>query len=310
MTIRHLRYNEIDKTKYDRCIQTAFNGNVYSFSWYLDVVAYGWEALVEGDYETVFPLPVKSKIGISYIFQPRFVQQLGVISSGRLDENKVEAFLRAIPSNIRYGRFNLNRHNKVKNSKQVRVSLLPNIELNLLRPLDDIRKKYSENTRRNILKAEKLGLTVSPWIKPEDIVSLFREAKGNEIKQWSDKDYRQLVHLMHTLLHRASGISYAAYTPSNELCAAAFFALSHQRSILLLSAVNEKGRQSGAMHFLIDHVIHQKTDDIQILDFEGSQNPNLARFYSSFGAETFYYPMVELNRFSKVTKTILKLLNK
>lgn len=55
MTIRHLRYNEIDKTKWDRCIQTAFNGNVYSFSWYLDVVAYGWEALVEGDYETVFP---------------------------------------------------------------------------------------------------------------------------------------------------------------------------------------------------------------------------------------------------------------
>lgn len=64
------------------------------------------------------------------------------------------------------------------------------------------------------------------------------------------------------------------------------------------------------MHFLIDHVIHQKTDDVQILDFEGSQNPNLARFYSSFGAETFYYPMVELNRYSKVTKTILKLLNK
>lgn len=137
-------------------------------------------------------------------------------------KTKWKPFLHAIPSYIRYGRFNLNRHNKVKNSKQVSVSLLPNIELNLLRPLDDIRKKYSENTRRNILKAEKLGLTVSLWIKPEDIVALFREAKGNEIKQWSDKDYRQLVHLMHTLLHRASGISYAAYTPSNELCAAAF----------------------------------------------------------------------------------------
>jgi len=310
MIIRHLRYDEINKEKWDRCISTAFNGNIYAFSWYLDVVAYGWEALVEGDYDSVFPLPVRSKMGISYIYQPLFVQQLGVFSTGRLDEKRIRDFLQAIPSNIRYGRFNLNRHNKLRDSEQVKVVMLPNIELNMLRSMEDIRKKYSENTRRNIRKATNNGLSFSEWIKPEEIVNLFRTTKGNEIEAWEDRDYRRLVHLMHTLIHRAAGISYGVYTPSNELCAAAFFAFSHDRLILLVSAVNEVGRQNGAMHFLIDQVISRKKEELHILDFEGSQNPNLARFYSSFGADTFYYPLIELNRLPKLAKAFLKFLQK
>lgn len=310
MTIRHLRYDEIDKAKWDRCITLAFNGNVYAYSWYLDIVAYGWEALVQGDYETVFPLPVRSKWGVSYLYQPLFVQQLGVFSIGRLDEYRVGAFLQAIPGYIRYGRFNLNMHNKVRETGQVKMQLLPDIQLNLLKDLEDLRKAYSENTRRNIQKALKNGLTIAEWIKPEDVVGLFRATKGREVVAWGERDYRRLVHLMHTLMHRAAGISYGVYTPSNELCAAAFFAISHQRLILLLSAVDETGRQSGAMHYLIDQVISRKQNDCLILDFEGSRNPNLARFYASFGAETFYYPLVELNRFPGFLKTVLKILKK
>ncbi|MGC8866239.1 MAG: hypothetical protein ACP5O2_11030 [Bacteroidales bacterium] len=310
MIIRHLRYDEIDKAKWDWCISMAFNGNVYAYSWYLDIVAYGWEALVQGDYQTVFPLPVRSKWGIAYLYQPKFVQQLGVFSIGRLDEYRVEAFLKAIPGYIRFGRFNLNMHNKVKETRQVKMQLLPNIQLNLLKDMVDLRKAYAENTRRNIQKAHKNGLTISEWIKPEDVVSLFRATKGHEVRAWGERDYRRLTHLMHTLMHRAAGISLGVYTSSNELCAAAFFAISHQRLILLLSAVNEVGRQSGAMHFLIDQAISRKQNDCQILDFEGSRNPNLARFYASFGAETFYYPLVELNRFPQFLKPILKIFKK
>lgn len=310
MTIRHLRYDEIDKTKWDRCIKNAFNGNIYAYSWYLDVVAYGWEALVQGDYETVFPLPVKTKWAISYIYQPLFVQQLGVFSIHRLDEKRVEAFIQAVPRHIRYGRFNLNRHNKVSPSKHLRVQMLPNIELTLIRTLDDIQKNYSDNTCRNIQKASKNGLTLMEWLKPEDIVNLFRTTKGKEIVSWHEKDYRRLVHLLHTLMHRAAGISYGVYNSSNMLCAAAFFAMSHNRLILLLSAVNDLGKQNGAMHFLIDQVISRKKDELHILDFEGSQNPNLARFYLSFGAETFYYPLVELNRMPSLTRTLFKIFKK
>ncbi len=44
--IRHLKNDEIEREKWDECIAAAFNGNVYGFSWYLDIVSPGWEALV------------------------------------------------------------------------------------------------------------------------------------------------------------------------------------------------------------------------------------------------------------------------
>ena len=47
----------IDKKHWDDCISKSFNGNVYAWSWYLDIVHPKWEALVENDYERVMALP-------------------------------------------------------------------------------------------------------------------------------------------------------------------------------------------------------------------------------------------------------------
>ena len=54
--------------------------------WYLDIVHENWDALMEDDYERVMPMPVITKNWrISYIFQPFFVQQLGVFSKTYFD---------------------------------------------------------------------------------------------------------------------------------------------------------------------------------------------------------------------------------
>ncbi len=42
----------------------AFNGLIYAKSWYLDIVADQWDALVENDYEKIFPLVHRKKYGI------------------------------------------------------------------------------------------------------------------------------------------------------------------------------------------------------------------------------------------------------
>ena len=66
--IRYLKNHEINTEKWDECIMNAFNGIVYAYSWYLDIVHETWDALIEGDYERVMPLPVSEKCGVSYIF--------------------------------------------------------------------------------------------------------------------------------------------------------------------------------------------------------------------------------------------------
>ena len=54
--ICYLTHNQIDKQRWDECIAQSPDGLIYCWSWYLDVVHPGWEALVEDDYENVMPL--------------------------------------------------------------------------------------------------------------------------------------------------------------------------------------------------------------------------------------------------------------
>ena len=44
-----------------------------------------WDALILNDYETVFPLPIKSKFGFTYLSQPPFTSQLGAFGKLNLD---------------------------------------------------------------------------------------------------------------------------------------------------------------------------------------------------------------------------------
>ncbi len=78
--IKYLKHHEVAKDKWDECIDKAFNGIIYAYSWYLDLVSPEWEALIEDDYSIVFPLTQRNKNNINYLFQPVFTQQLGVFS--------------------------------------------------------------------------------------------------------------------------------------------------------------------------------------------------------------------------------------
>ena len=68
--IRYLTNEQIDKIKWDACIDTASNGLVYAYSFYLDSMAKNWDALVLGDYEAVMPLTWNKKYGFYYLYQP------------------------------------------------------------------------------------------------------------------------------------------------------------------------------------------------------------------------------------------------
>ena len=95
--INYLKHKEIDFVKYDQCIATSQNSLIYAYSWYLDIVAENWDALVLGDYEIVMPLTHRKKYGIPYIFLAPWVQQLGVFSVTDIKEEIIIDFLKAIP---------------------------------------------------------------------------------------------------------------------------------------------------------------------------------------------------------------------
>ena len=60
-SVSYLQNKDIDKIKWDKCIDTASNGLIYAYSFYLDTMAKHWDALVMNDYEAVMPITWNKK---------------------------------------------------------------------------------------------------------------------------------------------------------------------------------------------------------------------------------------------------------
>jgi len=297
MNIRYVKHNEINKPLWDQCIRTAVNGRVYAYSWYLDIMAEEWDALISGDesYETVFPLTYRKKFGIYYLHQPFFTQQLGIFSVNQITPELVSHFLNAIPAKFLFAEINLNTLNKPDENKW-RVNNNINYELDLIEPFELIYKRFSNNVKRNVSKAEQKQVRVSDTVNPEEIVKLFRQNRGASLQKLREHDYKRLIQLVYHGIHKQIAFSYGAYTSTNTLCAGMIIFISHYKATFLFSATNDEARESGAMHMLISQFIYSAAGNHLTLDFEGSNDPQLGRFYKSFGAQKITYPSIIINR--------------
>ena len=285
--IRFHQHEMIDKSRWDDCILHAVNGNLNAWSWYLDIVSPGWCALIEGDYESVFPLTISSKAGLKYIMQPYFTQQLGLFYRTPLHENKLKDFLLSIPPKYKYLDFNLNTSNKIPLSAN--VTEMVNLELDLLPSYKTLEAGYQTNLKRNLKKAGQNKLSLSKDIKPEEIIALFRENKGRELAHLNGAQYKLVQRIANESIHKGIGQIWGAYNEFGSLVAAVLWVTSHQKSVFLFSAVSADGKKLNAMPWLIDSYIKSNSGKPLTLDFEGSNDEGLARFYSSFGAEKVIY---------------------
>lgn len=307
--IQYLKHTEIDTEKWDHCISNSMNGIIYAYSWYLDLVNDRWEGLVKDDYQCVMPLTPGKKLGIHYLFQPKFTQQLGVFSQSHLTENVVSEFLEAIPAKYKFIEINLNTHNKTgKNAG----NFYPwkTHHLDLIRSYDQISKNYSDNLKRNLKKARASSLSIVENIKPEDVINIFRANKGKNLSGLKDGDYDMLRRLVYVMIYKRTVKVMGVFDDKNTLCAGAFFVNSGKKEIFYFSATNSHAKASAAMPYLIDYFIKNKAGSHLTFDFEGSNDPNLARFYKSFGSEEINYLHYKKNRLNPLFKVGLRIKKK
>ncbi len=297
--IKHFEYNQIDKAKWDNCIENSVNGTIYAYSWYLDIVSEKWEAIIEDDYKSVLPLTIGNKFGIKYLYQPYFTQQLGVFSINKIDYNIVQSFLNYISENYKFIEINLNSQNKVsiQFSEISKWSFKENIncELKLGNKYEIIKNNYSTNHKRNLKKAEQSGLLIVKDISCNEIINLFKNNRGRDLDNFQEKEYKRLNDLTDAFREKGLLKTYGVFDFKRELCAGAIFAESNSRDIFLFSGNNKIRKETGAMHLLIDNYIKENSERNIILDFEGSNDVNLARFYKGFGAIENKYLTINKN---------------
>lgn len=302
----YLSHHKINKELWDTCIEGSPNRMIYACSWYLDCVFPQWEAIADSNYQLVFPVTVNKKYGISYQFQPYFAQQLGIFSMQSINEDIVDGVIMNIPGKIKLIEINLNYFNNTQiYSDFIRRNL--NLELSLAHPYEELRKRYSQNTKRNIQKAVNTDITIKPLFDVEEIITLFRENRGLTIEKMNEKAYAVLRKVVKEGRQRNCIQMLGAYTNKDELCAATVFLSGFGRNIFLFSGTNTIARETSAMFLLVDNFIRENAEKEEILDFEGSNDVNLARFYRGFGSSEVFYPHLRINRFPSLMKYLLRL---
>lgn len=283
MAIRYIKNESIDFKKWDRCIKKAFNGTIYAYSWYLNIVSENWDALVDNDYEKVMPLPNSFLMGNKIIVQPEFTGNLGIFSTTTLDDEIVASFINAIPNSYKYIRLNLNKHNVIVNSRLNSATPIA-FDLDLIKPYQKLRSLYPKALNEFLMTAEKLKFSVVAGITVESVIQL-KQSSFSLYSYFFPENLITLQLLVTSAVTNRLGQMCGVYDSGNKLQGAAFFAWSHQKAILVYAILNNDKLQLPALSFLIDDFIRNNSEKNLILHFEIARKSKLVPLIESIGAK-------------------------
>lgn len=301
MNIQILKRAEINENLWNDCIRKGENNLAYGYCEYLDVVTDGfWMGLVLGEYEVVFPLPLKKKIGLTYIVQPLFCAQLGAFGSLENPHVFQEDFIHAIPWYFLRTRLHLNGYFPIKRDFNMsHKNYLPKENYIL-----DLQHSYQPNkdAQKNIARLVEKGVQYK-----------INEVEANEIvgyyqKQWGDLNpliskgwYQKLLTLCEKFQNNRNVICEVVSAHSLDgrcLGGGIFFktqSIEHTKEAdaspwknkgfihyVCGAANNENPESKGVMHGVLDFFIRKHLNQPMVFDFEGSSIDSVAAFYKKF----------------------------
>ena len=287
--IVYLRNEEIDREKWDGCLAEIPGLKPYPWSWYLDIMAPDWEALIDDDYDSLFPLPAFRKYGFRYVATPLFLQQLGSFTPDSDKQGKAEEFLGFMPEFFRLIDLSVGQEARVPGYT---LTARTNYELTLREPYDSLWFGYHSDCRRNINIAHRYSQEIVDNVTPHEIVSLFRNNIGGRAGVIRETHYHRLQKLMDYCVSEGLGRLLGVRSPKGKLLWGIFIIDTMNRITLLFTAGSRKSRELRTAYHVIDSIISANAGSGKTLDFAGSSVPSIALFMKSFGGTmTTYYKL-------------------
>lgn len=293
--IRFLEHSEIDKDRWNKAISEAPNATIFVDFDFLCIGNPNWCALVEDDYQSVMPLPVRSKLSIKYIFTPFFYNRMGIFSKKSISPELVKNFIDAIPRKYRQIDLYLNESNPSELIAGKTIEMVSH-QLSLNRPYKIISRQYSQNTSRNIKSAQKQGLEYTEDASIKEIIRLFQKNRGKQkAVRYKKRDYYTLIKMAHHALQQGKLDHVGAFS-EGKMIAGALFLKDYGRIWFWFSGRDNAQADKKAMFFLIDEYIKRHAEQALMLDFNGSMNENVARLYKSFGGLPYNFKMLHFTQ--------------
>ncbi len=285
--IQHIKHNDIDFEKWDKTILSSQYPLVFAQSFYLNATCPDWDALVFGDYETVFPLTQKVKFGISYLHQPSFTPQLGMFGKFNLaQEQKVYDHLK---QQYKLIEIEINASNELKTKHHTKKSTY----------IIDYKQEYkqNQNTKRNIAKAleNKLKFEAIPENEIVELSKTYLDPFLSKKLHLSDNSINSFNNLLLSGIKHKTLFSFRVVDAQNNLKAIAHFISNGKHTVYLKGTNFDKSENSGSMHLLTSSAIQFFEHRSDFFDFGGGSKESLASFYKGFGALSLDYHFLMIN---------------
>jgi len=294
MQLRYITYYEIDKMKWDACIKSSFNGLIWGFSWYLDIVCSKWDAIVEDDYQKVMPLPYITKYKQLHIVVPPYVKQLGIFSIDKINHTIVNAFIQAIPEKFKNISLALNDMNKTS-IENYKITKIRNYQLDLIEPYIDLLDNISIETKQYIITALNKRITLKRNISTEEFISFYKTAQYHSTGKLTRTKESVLTPLISTLTKFNLAEIHGTFDEDGKICGIAFFLIYLNRLSIMSIAIDETGLSSCADYMIVNEFIQSNANKNITLDFPQNAKDRWLNLSLGFGATQTVTSLLERN---------------
>ena len=281
--MRYLNHTEIDKGRWDQCVKSSINAKPYGLSGWLDAVTTNWYGYILGDYDAVFPVPVRKKYFRNSVYQPVFTQQLGLFFTHADQMNRLPEILADLKLKFSHGYLQLNDQNFLPD---LDLAVRKNYQLNL-RDLE--KSQLSKSHLRSLKKAKKAELSIQPIDDDDFWLGLrgYNPAYSSDIK----RQEAILSKLIDFLNSSQLGLGIGSFA-DGDVQAGIWMAKLGKVGFYLMPFTTYEGKSVGAMHHLIFH-LRDHIGELEVFDFEGSELPGVERFILGFDAQLRPYPTIK-----------------
>jgi hypothetical protein len=303
MQVRFVPYKDIDKKKWDECIRLSENRLIYAQSFYLDAMAEAWDALIADDYKAVMPLPCRKKFTIKYLYEPPFIQQLGVFFTNEISPVTYKLFEEQLLKKYKFGEITLNYKNAdaAWNSAIKRRS---NFILDLNKPYEELYNNYLPAFTKSLRRIKKFQLQYSVSDDYNAAIDHYKKNYGKLLPDFGKPAYEGLKKICSRLHPEGQLFVREVYSEDSNLLAGVVLLSDANRLYNIISFITAEGKKLEANYCMYDEIIREFSAKGYLLDLEGSDVKGVSDFYKKMNPVNQSFLFLRFNNLHPLIKLI------
>ncbi len=211
MTLDFVPFEDIDKNKWNGNVHYSPNGNIYGYHWYLKSVIKEWDAIIEGDYQSVMPIPRRPLTA----FEQSLLPYLGPYTVNGYSAQRAQSFYMTWKEHSKNSYYGFNdRFGKLIEVEDEKLIVKHRHYINLQLTYDQITEKYQSKAHQLLNDATLQTFVYGSDIKPETLI---------ENENLNDAEKSILYRIMYNAIQRSVGWSLQVVNKESGAVAKAFF---------------------------------------------------------------------------------------